>query len=368
MKNALIVATVYSFISAFERNDIKILKKRGYNVVCACNLKGYKGEIDDLKVELIDIPFNRNPFSIKNIESYNKIKKILKEKKFDLMHVHTPVGSVVGRFAASKYKDIKVIYTAHGFHFYKGAPIKNWLIFYPIEKYLSKKTDILITINKEDYNRAKANFKSKIIKYVPGVGINLKENLSIAVNVDREEKRKSIGVWNNDFLILSVGELSQRKNHTVIIKAISRIFNENIKYVICGQGNLENYILEKAIELGISEKVILLGQRKDIIEIMSIADLFAFPSLQEGLPVALMEAMSVGLPILVSDIRGNRDLITDEKMLINDNTPEEWQKAIEIKMNEKKYGPICYDMTKFDVENISVEMEKIYEGSEKFKK
>ena len=182
MKKALMLASVASMIEQFNMNNIKILQQLGYEVEVAANftdggtldhnrLEEFKKELDEKKIKYIDIPFERSPFSVKNIKAYRLIKKLIKEENYELIHVHSPVGSVLGRLAARK-TNAKVIYTAHGFHFFKGAPLKYWLMFYPIEKWLSKYTDILITINKEDYEIAKKKFKAKNIQLVHGIGVD----------------------------------------------------------------------------------------------------------------------------------------------------------------------------------------------------
>ena len=205
----------------------------------------------------------------------------------------------------------KVIYTAHGFHFYKGAPLKNWVLYYPIERLLARYTDVLTTINIEDYERAKKSFKAKKIKYIPGVGIDT--NRFQQIDVNKLVKRQEIGVPEDSFVVLSVGELNKNKNHETVIKAIARLNNPNVYYVICGQGVLEDYLKKLIKELGLERQIKLLGFRKDIGEICKVADLFVFPSFREGLSVALMEAMASGLPIVCSEIRGNVDLVKDQK-------------------------------------------------------
>ncbi len=308
MKKALIIATIENFL-AFEVNDIHLLQGLGYEVHIATNIKEatYTVLIDGVYKH--DICFQRKPFSKKNIEAYKKLATLVKKISFDLIHCHTPVGGVMGRVVGHKYK-VFTIYTAHGFHFYKGAPIKNWLLYYPIEKFLSRWTDILITINKEDYERAK-KFYAKKVKYIPGVGIDIEKIENI--KVERNKKRKELGIPEDVLVLLSVGELSKRKNHISVIRAMGQIKNKKIYYIICGQGELKEQLENIAKKEGVAEQVKLLGYRRDIIEIYKMADIYVFPSLQEGLPVALMEAMASGLPCIVSDIRGNNDLISNQE-------------------------------------------------------
>jgi glycosyltransferase EpsD len=315
MKKVLFVATVVKLhIMVFHIPYLEWFKKNGYEVhVAARNDYENKEECSiPFCDKFFDLPFERSPFKKNNLYVQKKLKKIIDTNEYEIIHCHTPMGGALGRLAAreARKNGTKVIYTAHGFHFYKGAPIVNWLVYYPVERWLARYTDILITINKEDYERAK-DFTAMRIEYVPGVGIDTYKFNNI--EVDKEKKRKSIGIIDDDFMIISVGELNKNKNHQVIIRAIAKLKNKKIKYVLCGQGPLENKLKKLAQELNVERQVKFLGFRKDIPELMHVADLFAFPSFREGLSLSLMEAMASGLPVVCSKIRGNVDLIKHEK-------------------------------------------------------
>lgn len=317
-EKVLILASVASMIDQFNIPNIDILVSLGYEVHVACNfeqgntcskdkINQLKNKLEKLNIKYYQIDFTRSVYNLlQDIKSYNQVKKIMIENKYKFIHCHSPIGGVIGRLVSKKTKT-KCIYTAHGFHFYKGAPIQNWIIFYPIEKWLSKYTDILITINKEDYKRAKNKFKMKVIRYVPGVGVDTEKFL--IQNFDRQKYRKKLGYSNNDFIILSVGELNKNKNHEIVLKAIAQLKNSKIKYMIAGNGELKEKLLNTAESLGIRNQFQLLGFRKDIPELLNSSDLYILPSLREGLNVSLMEAMSANLPVIASDIRGNVDLI-----------------------------------------------------------
>lgn len=324
MKNKfLMTATVPSMIGQFNMENIKILLEMGYEVHVACNFKDrsvwtdkrieeFEKQLSELGVKKIQIEYGRSPYDIsKLMKSYIELKKIIKAQNYVGMHCHTPVAGMISRLAA-KGTNTRIIYTAHGFHFYKGAPLINWLLYYPIEKLLSYYTDVLITINKEDYNRAKKKFHAKETKYIPGVGIDIEKIQS--VQIDRNAKRKELGVDEHNIVLLSVGELNKNKNHEVVIKALAELKDPNIKYIICGKGVQKKYLEKLSGDLGVKSQVHCLGYRTDIIEVCQSADIFVFPSKREGLPVALMEAMACGLPCIVSEIRGNRDLIEDGKI------------------------------------------------------
>lgn len=308
----LYVTTISNTVNAFLIPHIKMLVEEGHEVDVAFNIVSeVSPEIFENGCKVYNVPFQRYPLSTDNFRAYTALKKIITDEKYDIVHTHTPVASVITRLVCKNLKDVKVFYTAHGFHFYKGAPLLNWIIYYPIEKWLSKYTDVLITINKEDYVLAQKSFYAGKVEYVPGVGLDIDKINS--VRVDRKLKRKEIGVPEDCFLLLSVGELNKNKNHGIVIKALAQINDTNIHYVICGQGKLHKYLLELCRKLKVEERVHLLGYRRDVIEICKASDLFVFPSLREGLSVSLMEAMASGLPVICSDIRGNKDLIEEGK-------------------------------------------------------
>ena len=318
-----------------------------------------------------NIPFERNPLKPGNLKAYKELKHIIDEGEYDIIHCHTPVGAMLTRLAAkqARKQGTKVFYTAHGFHFYKGAPAINWILYYPVEKWLSRYTDVLITINKEDYERAKT-FKAGKVCYVPGVGIDLKKFNAGYVN--KEQKRKEIGVSADDFVLLSVGELIPRKNHEVVIRALSVLKRldklNHIEYVICGRGAYEADLRKLAEELDVADHVHFLGYRNDISEICNCADLFVFMSHQEGLPVALMEAMACGLPAVCSNIRGNTDLIEDGVTgLLANNTPEEVAQSIskmksDTALRNRVASAALQKIKQFDLSSVEDEMSKIYGG------
>lgn len=338
-KKFLMTATVPSMIGQFNMENIKLLLEMDYEVHVACNFEDrsvwteervseFKKQLTNMGVKKIQIEYARTPYDIpKLVRSYSELKKLIQREKYTCLHCHTPVAGMIARLAA-KGTETKVIYTAHGFHFYKGAPLQNWLLYYPVEKWLSRYTDVLITINKEDYQRAKKKFHAKETKYIPGVGIDV-EKIQ-AVQVDRVKKRAELGIGKDDFLMLSVGELSKRKNHQIVIEALAKLKDKRIKYIICGQGPLKDKLEQMAEKLGVKDQLFLLGFRTDVIEICKSSDLFVFPSRQEGLPVALMEAMASGLPCVVSRIRGNTDLIEDAGCLFETKHAESLKNVISV--------------------------------------
>lgn len=313
-KKALFVATVVKkHIMEFHIPYLKMFQEMGWETAVAAR-NDYENPADCVIPycdRYYDIPFERSPLKGGNIKAYFLLKRLIDRGNYDIVHCHTPVGGILTRFAArdARKKGLKVIYTAHGFHFYKGAPLLNWMLFYPVEWLCSWWTDVLITINKEDYRLAKRRLHAKKMEYVHGVGIDLDK--FTAGKTDVEEKRKSLNLGKKDVMLLSVGELSKRKNHEAVIRAVAQLCIPQLKYFICGTGMLKEYLIALINELGMQKQVFLLGYRDDISELCQTADLYIFPSKQEGLPVALMEAIACKTPVLCSDIRGDRDLVLD---------------------------------------------------------
>ncbi|NLH44652.1 MAG: glycosyltransferase family 4 protein [Acholeplasmataceae bacterium] len=369
MKKILFVATVVkAHINVFHLPYIKMFHEEGYEVHVAAK-NDFVGEscvIPNCDL-YYDVEFSRFPFNLSNISAYRKLKKIIKDNQYDIVHCHTPVAGVITRIAARNCRNTTVVYTAHGFHFFKGAPLINWLIYYPIERFCAIYTDKLITINKEDYENA-SKFKMRNngkVYYVPGVGVDLsKYNKN---NFIRDAKRKELGIDNSKIMILSVGELSKRKNHEIAIRALAKMKNQDFIYLVCGRGVLLEPLKILSKKLGIDDKVKFLGFRTDVPEICRAADIFLFTSYQEGLPVALMEAMAAGLPCVASKIRGNIDLIDQGVggLFANPNDADGFAKCIEFLANNVE---LCKNMgikniekiKKYNIKNVRQIMHSIY--------
>lgn len=329
-KKVLFVATVVkTHMMQFHIPYLKMFQEMGWETAVASK-NDYENPADCVIPycdTYYDIPFERLPWKPKNIQSYKMLKKIIDEGNFDIIHCHTPVGAMIARLAAlsARKKGTKVIYTAHGFHFFKGAPLLNWLLFYPAEWLLAPVTDVLITINKEDHARALKHLHAKRIEYVPGVGIKTEKFRELTI--DRDAKRQSLGYGEKDFLLLTVAEMTANKNHITILKALSLLKDKeefsNMHYLICGRGEMWASLETSARELGIADHVNFLGYRTDAPELYQVSDLFLFVTLREGLSVALMEAMSSGMPIICAKIRGNTDLVDDNVSgVFSENNPE----------------------------------------------
>lgn len=347
-KKVLMLASVASMIDQFNMPNIRLLLEMGYEVHVACNLKEGNTcnmhqihkmvkQMDSMHIVLHPWDCPRNVTSIqKCFTAYRQLWKLCEKYCYAWMHCQSPVGGAIARLVAHR-AGIPTIYTAHGFHFYKGAPLKNWLLYYPVEKLLSYWTDILITVNIEDYSLAKKHFKAKNICHISGVGIDTNKYASKSMT----RYRKKYGIPFNAVLLLSVGELSKRKNHKTVIDALARLQRRDVYYLICGQGRLKKSLSEYAEKMGVMNYVRMPGFLEHVEKVYQETDIFVFPSYQEGLPMALLEAMASGLPCVVSDIRGNRELVCNAELRFAPERPDQLH-AILDRLLEDKSGRELY--------------------------
>lgn len=318
----LFSATIVRHIMRFHLPYLKWFKEQGWETWVAAHDDGSDGTTAIPYCDhFVNVDFSRSPYSKQTIVAYRQLRELFRRERFDIVHTHTPVGGVLTRLAArdARRSGTKVIYTAHGFHFYKGAPLVNWLLWYPVERVMSRLTDVLITINKEDFERAK-RFARCRVEYVPGVGVDLSRFAAVKC---RDSKREELGLAPGDFAVLSVGDLIPRKNQAAIMRALP-LLPGNVRLVVCGEGPKRGNLLALAEGLGAADRVSLLGFRDDMADIMAACDCLVFPSVHEGLPVSVMEAMAAGLPVVASAIRGiDPDLLSDREsgLVLPEATP-----------------------------------------------
>lgn len=369
-------------INGFMRSAIIAAKQLDIDFTIASNMDKADKElyIEDCEtygIKAKHIDFDRNPLAMKNYTHAKKqLLDFMRQEKFDVVHCNTPIGGVIGRICAKEAKIPYVIYQAHGFHFWDGAPLKNWICYYSVERYLAHLTDMLITINNEDYNRAK-KFTLKnngVVVKVPGVGVDLsKFDMSLRDLKEKQTIRMSLRkLWEidiNAIIYISVGELNENKNHEVAIRALAKTKNKDFYYVVCGEGNKKEYLIDLAEKLGVRDRVRFLGYQSNIAEILLACDCFLFTSFREGLPGSLMEAMASGLPCIASKIRGCVDLLEESKYLFNPNNPNELSDMIisimkkeesrrEIEKNSKR-------VVSFNLNNAVESLKKLYESVER---
>ena len=368
----ILYVTTIGTTMGFFKSFIKKLSDDGNEVELACNCS--LNDIPEFYInngfKIHSIDCSRTPLNKGNLKAVKQLKKIVENGHFDIVHCHTPIAAACCRIACRKVRKngTKVIYTAHGFHFYKGAPFKNWLIYYPIEKICSHFTDVLITINREDYALAQKKMKAKNIKYVPGVGTDTEKFTNCTLSTaEKNNLRKEMGVPFGAKFLVSVGELNDNKNHQVILKAISMLNDSNIHYAVAGRGNESNDLIKLAKKLGILDQFHLLGYRNDIAQIYKAADICCFPSIREGLGLAAIEGMAAGLPLVAADNRGTRDFCQNgvNGFMCDPFFPEEFANAIGKLLNdsclcEKMANHNIKDAKKFDINIVNHQMLEIY--------
>ena len=342
----------------------------GVDIACD-NSSNIDEHLCELGCKNFELEFKRNPLSRSNIIAYRKLKKLLRENEYDVIHTHTPVASFFARLASKKFENIKVIYTAHGFHFFKGASIRNWALYYPIERYLAKYTDAIITMNNEDFknaNKFKLRRGGKVYK-VNGVGVNLSKFSPRSLQ-RTQTIRNQYGFSVEDFILIYVAELSKRKNQIELIYSIKYLkeYIPSIKLLLVGNGNLFDFYSSKILELGIEENVKLLGYRRDIPTLMQMSDIAVSTSKQEGLPVNIMEAMAMGLPLVVTNARGNIDLVDDgiNGFVVNKSEINQLVSKINVLYKSKhlikKFSEYNVKVVqKYSVDRVLEEMSSIYD-------
>lgn len=328
MKRALLVATVGGFVPQFEMNDVKLLRELGYDIHYAANFDNNvyaydEASLAEYNVKKHNVNMAKSPFKVlKHISAYKRLKAIIETEDIDLVHCHTPVGGALARLAASRSKKyVKVIYTAHGFHFYNGAPVLSSSIFYFIERYLARKTDAIVTINQEDYDNA-SRFRLRSggrVYKISGVGINLDRFHGGTL-------RETTGGLH----IVTIGEVNKNKNHKVVIDAIKKLGRTDIYYTIYGQGTYEAYLRQYIERCGLGAYIELKGYTKEPERVLPEADCFAFPSKREGLGMAALEAMACGLPVISGDNRGTREYMRNgyNGIICYANSRDEYAEAI----------------------------------------
>jgi glycosyltransferase EpsD len=361
-KKVLITANTDRHILLCHMPYIKWFNKNKWDVYVATNT-----DKEIVGAKKINLNMTRNPFSIKNCKAVWKLTKNLKQNKYKLIHTHTPVGSVVTRLAHKFSRtNAKLIYTCHGFHFYKGCPFYYWMIFYPIERYLMKYTDLLLVMNKEDYNFTKKHFKNVKVKYINGVGFNKERISEKTAQAEIENTYKKYGLNKEDFIVIYIAEYSKRKRQIQLIEELAKtdIKNQNIKILLIGDDILNGEVQREIEKRGLENAIKTIEFTDQINKFLDIANVVISASRQEGLPLNILEAIYKKKIIIATDCRGNRDLICEGKngFLVNDLT-EIYDKIKYVKSNYNNLQE-CYnpgiDIEDYTSTSVVEKMAKIY--------
>ena len=359
----LLLCTTDNMIWQFLVPHIRDLEDMGAVVDCACANTGFW--FDDLKAKglnMIEIPMSRGIFSIKNIKAYKKLVALQKENHYDFIFCQQSIGAMLARLLGKKFK-LPIVYTVHGFAFAEGnGKIKNF-IYRSAEKWLSKYTDVMITMNNYDYDVSKTWEADQCYK-ISGIGL-----------VDRHSEhditRQELGIKDDDIVIMSIAEFIKRKNYPTMIRTFKCLTEKyhNVKYVICGTGKLEKKMHKLRDRLGLQDKILFLGYRKDAVDILRLADIFYHQSFNEGLTMSIMEAMRAGLPVVTSARRGNADLIDIRGGFVTEPTDIESQvEALSRLIEDEDLRHIMGETNQekvqlYSIDNVREELRKIYKRS-----
>ncbi|CEG28652.1 glycosyltransferase family 4 protein [Bacillus sp. B-jedd] len=367
MRKILYITTLSRTINSFLVPHIEKLINEGNIIDCACSIDEEADQnLANLGVRFFDVPFTRNPLHPVNGKAFIGLMRIQKQINYDIVHVHTPIAALYGRLLKLRFPKLKTIYTAHGFHFYKGAPLVNWGIYYPIEKVMARYTDTIITMNTEDYERAK-RFKVKGTHLANGVGVNL---ASYRVDLyDRNEVRRALNLNEDDFVIIMIAEVNKNKNHKQVIDAVNILKQKGIhvKVICAGDGPLLERLKMELLERELEDRIHFLGNRDDITALITASDLGILMSYREGLPRNIMELMACRKPVIGTKIRGIRDLVKDKVtgFLVNVEDAAETAQRIEVLYRNRdfleKMGSNAYESIKqYDVKQVVDQLVEIY--------
>lgn len=342
--NILLITTIGGFLPKFLMQDVRMLQEMGYTVHYASNFDKpvYECDREELEKQGIichPIPIEKSPLGVTaNLAAMRRLIRLVKEENIRIIHCHNPVGGVLGRMMGIHQP--YVIYTAHGFHFYKHAPWINWIIFYPVERLLAYRTDQLITINHED-KALSGHFrlrKNGCTAMIPGVGLDTERFTPDPAR--RQQYRKALDVEEEEYLFLSVGELNGNKNHETVIRAFAKLDCGRAKLIICGEG-IERKKLERLVgQLSLSGRIILPGYCTEIERYYRSADCFLFPSVREGLGMAALEAMACGLPVIAGDNRGTREYVFDNGILCKPKDIDAYTAAMKAVMEHPEQAAV----------------------------
>jgi glycosyltransferase EpsD len=368
-KKVLIVATSDIHLQVFHLPYLKMLKDKGYMVDVAVEVRG-NGKVP-FADHLFNLPFKRTLFSFRLLEAYRRLEKIIREGDYALVHCHTPIPSAMTRFAAgnARKKGTVVLYTAHGFHFFKGAPLSYWLTYYLAEKYLSRKTDAIITINKEDYDLASKKFYAGRTHYIKGIGVDTSKFRKVEP-VSKESFKREMGYEPNSFILLYAANFIDRKNHQFVLRALVGLKDliPEVKILFAGSGARMQKMIDFTTKHGLHAYVDFLGFRKDMDRLLAIADVSISSSKQEGLGLALAEAMVCGVPVIASEDRGHKELIVHNEtgfLFEQENEQAFIDSVFKLYQNRDLSGKFVENgvqkIRQFSIENSLASMDEIYD-------
>lgn len=367
----LLTATVQSHICQFHKPLVEVLHAHGCEVHVAArdNLAEKNGLKLDFVEKVYDVPFSRSPKSMDNVKAYRQLERIIDEIDYDIVHCNTPMGGIVTRLAARKARKngTKVYYTAHGFHFYKGAAKKNWIVFYPIEKFFSRLTDKLITITAEDYKLASQKFHCQVER-IHGVGVDETRYFPVD-DVTKKKLRNEMGYGEEQKIVLCVGELLPNKNQTIAIHMMKEIVKRysDAQLLLAGNGPEKERLEQEIVKCNLHDNVQMLGYCIHLQDYQHIADVVVSCSKREGLPLNIVEAMLSENPVVASNNRGHRELIQNDEngFLVDiDGENKMSERVLLLLENSEKRSKISFNAKnyacQYTFQCVKEELQKIY--------
>ena len=369
MRKVLYVTTVSQTVNSFLVPHIEMLLDEGYQVDIATHIdKPIDASLIKRDVNIYNIPFSRNPLSLGNLKAFRKLLTIQKEKRYEVVHVHTPVASVFGRLLKLSYPNLKTIYTAHGYHFLKDGPKTGWFLYYPIEKMMAKFTDIIITINQEDYDITVNKLKPRKAYLMNGVGLDLSHYKQLSEE-QITKTRQELGLSEDDFVIIMIAELNENKNHIQLIRAMKQLKDcyPNIHAICVGEGDKLNELEEEVKSNRLDRRIQFLGYRSDITELINISNIGILLSHREGLPRNLMELMACGRRVIGTNIRGCRDIILNSYIgeIVEVNDINQTCRAIEkLYHSSEDKDKVVKEAMKYDINRVVAQLKAIYDELE----
>ncbi|GAB4268955.1 MAG: glycosyltransferase family 4 protein [Candidatus Rifleibacteriota bacterium] len=314
-KKILFVATINRHFVCFHLPFFRELKKEGYEIHIAAKDDGYEVPFVD---RCYSLPIERSPIAPGNFRACTQLENIIAAENYSLISCHTPVGGVIARIAARKSRirnKTRLVYIAHGFHFFRNAPLINWLLYFPIEYFLARYADAVVTINSEDFNFAGklSCFRNKL-HFINGIGLN-SERFDPDMGLEKSLLRRKFEFSTEDFVLICIGDFTRDKNQEFIVDNMPELVQiiPELRIVFLGEGHTLEYIRQKAERTNIADKIWFAGQRHDVPEMIAMADVGVSASLREGLPVSALEIMQMEKPLVAPDIRGYRDIIKSGK-------------------------------------------------------
>lgn len=353
------ITTISNTMNAFLIPHIEALLAQGHEVELACRIEK---PLDRRLSHLVhhEISFQRSPLTTDNLQAYFQLRKLFRQTHYDVIHTHTPNASFITRLAAYHQRSY-IVYTAHGFHFYQGAPRLNWLVYYNVEKLLARYTDKIVTINHEDYQRA-CCFKLKkhgSVHLIPGIGTDIEVVHQPQLT---EEIKQRYQIKPTDRVLVFAAELNKGKNQNMLIDVMAQLVAEghsNYRLFLLGNGSNEVAYRQRIQELNLEQNIFLTGLVKDVRPYLDLADVAVSSSLREGLPVNVMEALAYGVPVVITKIRGHVDLLQKPNQGLLITNSQEMAQGIKTVLNNPQDYHAGLPST-FTVNSSIQAMQKIY--------